>query len=116
MCMRVCTSVRTDTPLHLIPSHGKPRGPLRQVAGFRFWGRFSGTVAEDGSSCPVCSLTTVTEPQAPSQGRLLGGGDGTGDVDSGGKVVEGRQQTSPYQEDRGTKEFTECSENGQQRQ
>ena len=75
-------------------------------------------VAEDGSFCPVCSLTTLTEPQAPSQsqGRLLGGGDGTGDVDSGGKVVEGRQQTSPYQEDRGTKEFTECSENGEQRQ
>lgn len=68
-----CAHTRTHT-LTTPPWQGQ--GPLRQVSRLQV----SGLVAEDGSFCPVCSLTRWTESWAWSEGGLLGGGDTTGDV------------------------------------
>lgn len=52
-------------------------------------------VAEDGSFCPV-SLTTLTEPTLAVRAGSLEKVTGLGMWIWGGRVVEGRQETSPY--------------------
>lgn len=72
---RVHIHAHTHSPLHITPPW-QGQGPLRQVSRLQV----SGLVAEDGSFCPVCSLTRLTESWAWGEGGLLGGGDTTGDV------------------------------------